>query len=476
MRNIISVILAAGQGKRMKSSLPKVLHLVAGVPMISYSLALTKALGIKKRMVVLGHQAEEVKEIIKSIDEEVIYVYQKRQLGTAQALEEVKPYLTDFSGIILVLSADVPLLQQSTIQKIVNYHLNHPVVATLLTAKLENPAGYGRVIRNQAGEIIAIAEQSDLKKGQEEIKEINAGIYCFNSKELFKALSLVNKNNYQKEYYLTDVIKILKEQGYLVGSVSVEDCQEIIGINTREDLSQVSQIVYYRNALDHMSRGVTIIVPASTFIEKEVQIGEDTTIYPFTIITTGSKIGSNCHIGPYSHIVHSLIGDQSRIFSSMVEQSQIGNKVIIGPYAHLRPASIIGDEVKIGNYVEIKKTFIGEGSKVGHLTYLGDATLGKKVNIGAGTITCNYDGKKKNPTTIEDGVFIGSNNALVAPVTIGQDAYTAAGSTITQDVPAQSLGIARSRQENILGWVTQKDKNRNKNKDKNNNQKKNKNR
>jgi bifunctional UDP-N-acetylglucosamine pyrophosphorylase/glucosamine-1-phosphate N-acetyltransferase len=472
-RDITSVILAAGQGKRMKSSLPKVLHPVAGVPMISYSLALTKALGIKKRMVVLGHRAAEVKEIIKSIDKEVIHVYQNKQLGTAQALEEVKPYLTDFSGIILVLSADVPLLQQSTIQKIVNYHLNHSVVATLLIAKLENPAGYGRIIRNQAGEIMEIAEQSDLKKGQEEIKEINAGIYCFNSKELFNTLPLVNKNNYKKEYYLTDIIKILKEQGYLVGSISVTDYQEITGINTQSDLSQVSQIVYYRNALEHMSGGVTIIAPANTFIEKEVQIGEDTVVYPFTIITSGSKIGSNCYIGPYSHIVHSLIGNQTKIISSMVEQSQIGNKVVIGPYAHLRPASIIGDEARIGNYVEVKKTFIGEGSKVGHLTYLGDATLGKKVNIGAGTITCNFDGKKKNPTTIEDGVFIGSNNSLVAPVTIGQNAYTAAGSTITQDVPARSLGIARSRQTNIAGWVEQKEKNKKENKDKNKKNKKN---
>jgi bifunctional UDP-N-acetylglucosamine pyrophosphorylase/glucosamine-1-phosphate N-acetyltransferase len=458
MRAITSVILAAGQGKRMKSTLPKVLHPLAGKPMIFYSLELARSLGIEKRIIVFGHQMEKIKEAVKDIDKEAIYVHQKQQLGTAQALQEVEPYLADFCGIILVLSADVPLLKQTTIQKIITFHHNSSACCTLLTVKLKNPEGYGRIIRNEAGEVIKIIEQRDANEEQKQIKEINGGIYCFNSRELFTALTVVKKNNYQKEYYLTDVVKIMKDKGCPIESIAVEDPIEITGINTQQDLAYTSQIVYQRNAKEHMEEGVTIISPGNTFIDSQVKIGKGTIIYPFTIITAGSQIGSNCHIGPYSHVVQSYIGDQTRVFSSIIEESQIGNNTNIGPYAHIRPESIIGNEVKIGNYVEIKKTFIDKGSKVGHLTYLGDATLGKKVNIGAGTITCNFDGIRKNPTTIEDGVFIGSNNSLVAPVIISKGSYTAAGSTITGNVPPRSLGIARSRQKNIIGWVNKKKK------------------
>ena len=458
MSAITSVILAAGQGKRMNSSLPKVLHPLAGKPMISYSLDIVLSLGIEKRIVVLGHKIEIIRDIVKSIDREVICVNQREQLGTGQALQEVEPYLSNFSGTVLVLSADVPLLKQSTLQRIINHQQNSPTCCTLLTTKLENPKGYGRIIRNESAEVVAIVEQTDLSKKEEQINEINGGIYCFNSKELFTALTSMRRDNEQKEYYLTDVIKIMRDSGCSIDSIILEDPTEIIGINTQEELSRVNQIMYKRNALEHMQKGVTIISPENTFLEKNVQIGKGTIIYPFTIITVGSEIGSNCHIGPYSHILGSHIGCQSKVLSSMVEQSQIGNNTSIGPYAHIRPESIIGDDVKIGNYVEVKKTYIDTGARISHLTYLGDAILGKKVNIGAGTITCNYDGISKNITTIEDGVFIGSNNSLIAPVTIGKQSYTAAGSTITNNVPPRSLGIARARQENIIGWIDKKNK------------------
>ncbi len=462
MKFIASIILAAGQGKRMKSSFPKVLHHIAGQSMLSYSLGLSKLLGIKKKLVVVGHQADIIKKEINKIEDDVTFVYQEEQLGTAHAIQQTRPHLIDFSGIILVLSGDVPLLKPSTIKEMVDYHTKHKASCTLLTANLDHPDGYGRIVRDQQGAITGIFEQSDLKKGLEQIKEINAGVYCFNAQELFAALMQVKPDNRQKEYYLTDVIKILIEKGSFVANVAVQDSKEIIGVNTRMDLSRVTSILYERNASFHMSNGVSIIDPTNIFIENQVEIGQDTIIYPFTIITKGTKIGKSCNIGPYSHIVNSQIGCNTKIHSSVVENSQIGSYSTIGPYSHIRPDSIISNEVKIGNYVEVKKSFIGKRSKVGHLSYLGDATLGEKVNIGAGTITCNFNGEKKNPTIIEDGVFIGSNNALVAPVTIGRNSYTAAGSTITENVPAKSLGISRPRQKNILNWTDKKNKKKNK--------------
>ena len=453
MEFIASIILAAGKGKRMKSSSPKVLHQLAGQSILSYSLELTKSLGIKKRLVVVGHQADEIKKEINETQMDITFVFQEEQLGTAHAIQQTKSYLIDFPGIILILSADVPLLKASTIKKMLDYHTQQKASCTLLTANIEQPEGYGRIIRNQQGAITGIIEQSDLKKELEQIKEINAGVYCFNAQELFSSLKLVKQENSQKEYYLTDVIKILIEKGSFVGNVAVGDEKEIIGVNTRMDLSHVTRLLYQKNASAHMSNGVSIIDPTNTFIENQVEIGQDTIVNPFTIITKGTKIGKSCYIGPYSHIINSQIGNNVKIHSSVVEKSQIGSYTKIGPYSHIRPETIIGNEVRIGNYVEVKKSSIGKGSKVGHLSYLGDATLGAKVNIGAGTITCNFDGKKKNPTIIEDGVFIGSNNALVAPVTISQNSYTAAGSTITENVPARSLGISRSQQKNISNWT-----------------------
>jgi len=458
MDSIASIILAAGQGTRMKSSFPKALHPMAGRPLLSYSLELAKSLGVERKIVVVGREADRIKKAFCSYDNEIIYAYQEKQLGTAHAVQQAESYLLDFTGIILVLYTDVPLLRVSTIKKLINCHRKYKSVCTLLTANIEQPEGYGRIIRNKEAEIKGIVEQRDLTEGQEQIKEINVGIYCFNARELFEALKMVDKDNVQGEYYLTDAVKILLEKGCTVKNLAVQDEKEIIGINTRMDLSNVSSIFYHRNADEHMKNGVTIIDRNNTYIDSQVKIGQDTIIFPYTFITSGSEVGKDCNIGPYSHIINSFIGKGTRIYSSVIENSRIGNYVNIGPYSHLRPGSIIEDEVRIGNYVEVKKTFIDKGSKVGHLTYLGDAKLGKNVNIGAGTITCNYDGKNKNPTIIEDGAFIGSNNSLVAPVTIGKNSYTAAGSTITQNVPAANLGIARSRQRNIEDWAKKRKK------------------
>lgn len=337
MNAIYTVILAAGQGKRMKSTLPKVLHPVAGKPMIFYSLALTRSLVKAKRFLVLGHQIEKIKEIVKALDEEIIVIHQSEQLGTAHAIRQLKPYLIDLDGIIIVLSADVPLLRETTLQKMITYHQQSSAYCTLLTARISNPEGYGRVIRNETGEILEIVEQSEASAKQKRINEINVGVYCFESKELFKALALVQNDNYQREYYLTDVVKIMRSRGGFIDSISIEDREEITGINTQQELAYVSQVMYRRNLLAHMDQGVTIVSPTNTFIESQVEIGKGTIIYPFTIITAGSKIGSNCHIGPYSHIIQSNIGEQTKVFSSVVEKSQIGNNASIGPYAHIRP-------------------------------------------------------------------------------------------------------------------------------------------
>lgn len=458
MDSIASIILAAGQGTRMKSSIPKALHSVAGRPMLSYPIELAKSLGIERKIVVVGRQADRIKKEFCSHDNEIIYAYQEKQLGTAHAVQQAESYLLDFTGIILVLYTDVPLLRVSTIKKLIGCHRKYKSSCTLLTSNIEQAEGYGRIIRDKEDEINGIVEQRDLTEGQKQIKEINVGIYCFNARELFEALKIVDKDNYQGEYYLTDVVKILLEKGCTVKTLAVQDEKEIMGINTRMDLSHVSRILYQRNVDEHMKNGVTIIDRNNTYIDSQVKIDQDTIIFPYTFITSGSEVGKFCNIGPYSHIINSYIGEGTRIYSSIVEKSRVGNYVNIGPYSHLRPASIIGDEVRIGNYVEAKQAFIDKGSKVGHLTYLGDAKLGKNVNIGAGTITCNYDGEKKNPTIVGDGAFIGSNNSLVAPVTIGKNSYTAAGSTITQDVPAANLGIARSRQKNIEGWAKKRKK------------------
>ena len=449
MENTAVVIMAGGKGKRMKSDLPKVLHEIAGRPILNYIFDTINQLNLKKTIMIVGYQGEKVRELIGS---DIEYAEQSEQLGTAHAVLQSKKLLELFTGNILILSGDVPFLKANTLRKFLRYHQKNKYSCSLISAILENPRGYGRVIRNKKGEIREIIEEADLNGNEKEIKEVNAGIYCFEKNKLFQILEKITPNNKQNEYYLTDAVKILLEEGLKVGNIILEDHTEMSGINTRMDLVEASKKINQRVLHQLMFQGVTIIDPASTFIEEGVQINKDTTIYPFTIIQKESKIGQNCIIGPYSHIINAKIGNEVKIWSSVIEDSEIKDGVKIGPYSHLRPGTTVEKNAKIGNFVEVKKSIIGEGSKASHLTYLGDAKLGKNVNVGAGTITCNYDGEKKNTTIIEDDVFIGSNNSLVAPVKLGKASYTGAGSTITENIPENSLAIARSRQKNIVNW------------------------
>jgi len=457
MKDTAVIIMAAGKGKRMKSNLPKGLHNLAGKPILNYVLETVDQLKAKRKIIVIGYKSEKIKELT---GDEIEYAEQVEQLGTAHAVLQAKRLLSNFEGDVLILSGDVPFLTINTLKRFLKYHKNNKFSCTLISTILENPHGYGRIVRDKEGKIKGIIEEVDLPEDKKGINEINTGIYCFNKEDLFPALEKIVPDNKQGEYYLTDTVKMLLKDGLNIGNVMVKDYSEVLGINTRVDLANASQKVYQRVSKHLMLQGVTIIDLNSTFIDEGIKIGEDTVIYPFTIIEKDSKIGTGCQIGPYSHLIDVRIGKGVKVWASIIEDSSIEEGANIGPYAHLRPGTIIKKGAKIGNFVEVKKTVVGEASKASHLTYLGDAVIGKRVNIGAGTITCNYDGKKKNKTIIEDEVFIGSNNSLVAPVKLGKASYTGAGSTITEDVPPDSLAIARSKQRNIKGWGKRKKKNK----------------
>lgn len=451
------IIMAAGKGKRMKSNLPKVLHNLAGKPILNYVLDTVDQLEAKRKILIVGYKSDHIRELI---GDKIEYVEQKEQLGTAHAVLQTKRLLSDFKGDVLILSGDVPFLTVKILKKLLKYHQANNFCCTLVSTILKNPKGYGRIIRDKKGEINGIIEEVDLSAEKKKITEVNSGIYCVNKDKLFQALEKITPDNKQGEYYLTDLVEISLKEGLTVGNIIVNDYSEILGINSRLDLTDASRKVYQKTLQDLMLQGVTIVDPNSTFVERGVKIGQDTIIYPFTIIEKDTKIESECLIGPYSHLIDADIGKGVRVWASIIESSTVKEGANIGPYAHLRPETVVEKGAKIGNFVEVKKSIIGEDSKVSHLTYLGDAIIGKRVNIGAGTITCNYDGEKKHKTVIEDEVFIGSNNTLVAPVKLGKDSYTGAGSTITEDVPVGNLAIARSRQRNISGWRKRKKKNK----------------
>ncbi|TDL84837.1 bifunctional UDP-N-acetylglucosamine diphosphorylase/glucosamine-1-phosphate N-acetyltransferase GlmU [Vibrio vulnificus] len=450
MSNRYAIILAAGQGTRMKSKLYKVLHPVCGKPMVQHVIDQVNQLQIEDIVTVIGHGAEKVQE---QLGDSCKYALQEQQLGTAHAVMQAESVLSAKSGTTLVICGDTPLIKAETMKELIALHEQSQAKATILTAYADNPAGYGRVLRGEGGLVEKIVEHKDASEEERYVKEINTGTYCFDNQALFSALKKVSNENVQGEYYLPDVIEILKEEGEVVTAFQSSDFEETLGVNDRVALSQAEQILRKRINETHMRNGVTIIDPLTTYIEADVQIGQDTVINPGSFIKGKSIIGQDCLIGPNTEISNCEIGDGTEVLQSVVHESSIGSFVKIGPFAHVRPQSDIKDSVKIGNFVEIKKTVFGKGSKASHLSYIGDAEVGENVNIGCGSITVNYDGKNKYLTKIEDNVFIGCNSNLVAPVTVGEGAYVAAGSTITQDVPQQALSVARARQVNKEDYV-----------------------
>ncbi|WP_449621623.1 bifunctional UDP-N-acetylglucosamine diphosphorylase/glucosamine-1-phosphate N-acetyltransferase GlmU [Robertmurraya sp. Marseille-Q9965] len=440
-----AVVLAAGQGTRMKSKLYKVLHPVCGKPMVQHVVDQVSRLDMDHIVTVIGHGAELVKS---QLGDTCSYALQAEQLGTAHAVMQAQEVLEGKEGVTLVVCGDTPLIKAETMEALLKQHEETNAKVTVLTAYTDDPTGYGRLIRNDKGFVEKIVEHKDASDEERKVKEINTGTYCFDNQALFDALKNVSNENVQGEYYLPDVIEILKNRGEIVTAFQTDDFDETLGVNDRVALSQAEGTLRNRINEYHMRNGVTIIDPKNTYIDADVEIGQDTIIYPGTVLTGQTKIASDCQIGPNSEIKNCYIGEGTVVRQSVAHDSQIGAQVNIGPFAHIRPQSEIHDEVKIGNFVEIKKTVFGKGSKASHLSYIGDAEVGRDVNIGCGSITVNYDGKNKFLTKIEDDVFIGCNSNLVAPVTVGKGAYVAAGSTVVEDVPGNALAIARARQVN----------------------------
>lgn len=451
-----AVVLAAGQGTRMKSKLYKVLHPVCGKPMVEHVVDEALKLSLSKLVTIVGHGAEEVK---KQLGDKSEYALQAKQLGTAHAVKQAQPFLADEKGVTIVICGDTPLLTAETMEQMLKEHTQREAKATILTAVAEDPTGYGRIIRSENGAVQKIVEHKDASEEERLVTEINTGTYCFDNEALFRAIDQVSNDNAQGEYYLPDVIEILKNEGETVAAYQTGNFQETLGVNDRVALSQAEQFMKERINKRHMQNGVTLIDPMNTYISPDAVIGSDTVIYPGTVIKGEVQIGEDTIIGPHTEIMNSAIGSRTVIKQSVVNHSKVGNDVNIGPFAHIRPDSVIGNEVKIGNFVEIKKTQFGDRSKASHLSYVGDAEVGTDVNLGCGSITVNYDGKNKYLTKIEDGAFIGCNSNLVAPVTVGEGAYVAAGSTVTEDVPGKALAIARARQVNKDDYVKKIHKN-----------------
>lgn len=446
------IILAAGEGKRMKSKYSKVVQKIMGKPMILYIIEeIERNFAQSDIVVVVGNKKEDVFKVLDG--KNVKFAYQEKQLGTAHAVMCAMNLVSDDSEDVFVLYGDAPFIKADTLKKLSEKRAEQNAALCLLTAIFENPYGYGRIITDKSGDVTGIVEERDANEEQKKIKEINPGFYCFEKHELASVLSKIDNKNSQNEYYLTDAIGILNREGKKVVKITVDDNFEVMGINSRYDLFIAEQELKLRINKEHLSRGVQIIDIYNTYIYPDVEIGKDTVIYPGTFILGKSLIGEDCVIGPYSYIVDSRIGNNCHIQFSVIESSEIKDNVKIGPYAHLRPNSVLEEGVKIGNFVEVKNSRLGKNTKSAHLTYIGDADVGKNVNLGCGTIFVNYDGYKKHRTIVGDNAFVGCNSNLVAPVKIGENAYIAAGSTITEDVPANALAIARERQTNKEGWV-----------------------
>jgi bifunctional UDP-N-acetylglucosamine pyrophosphorylase / glucosamine-1-phosphate N-acetyltransferase len=454
MGDLRVLILAAGKSTRMKSRYAKVLHRVAGRTLIEHVLDVARNLSTDIAVVV-GHSADQVKAAIS----EVIFIDQREQLGTGHAVLAARDHFLRYAGDVLVMPGDVPLIGTSTLDAFVRFHREGGFRASVLTAEIDDPRGYGRIVRRSNSELDSIVEHRDASPEVLKIREINSGVYVFNAPALFESLTKIRNDNAQREYYLTDVIGILGSQKQKIGAFKVTSAEEVLGINTRQELAVVDRVMRRRKCESLMTDGVTIIDPESVYIDDTVEIGHDTVIYPSVQIYGQTVIGEEATIHSFSRISNSKVNNRSVVLEGcIVVDSVIGEDVSIGPYAHLRMGTTVGDSAKIGNFVEIKKSALGAGTKSMHLAYLGDATIGKNVNIGAGVITCNYDGVNKHPTTIEDGAFVGTDSQLIAPVRVGRNAYVAAGSSITEDVPAESLAIGRGRQVNKEGWVKSRKK------------------
>jgi bifunctional UDP-N-acetylglucosamine pyrophosphorylase/glucosamine-1-phosphate N-acetyltransferase len=441
-----AVILAAGKGVRMRSELPKVVHQVAGQPMVVHVAAAVRQAGIERQILVVGHGRQAVEALFPP--GRVEFVVQAEQLGTGHALLQARD---KFSGddTILVLAGDTPLLQAATLKALIAAHQKSGAAATVLSTQVDDPCGYGRIVRDESGSFQAIVEEKDASPAEKQITEINSGMYCFQVQPALAALTGIGSQNAQGEYYLTEILPILKNQGHGVEVLQLDAREDIYGINDRVQLAQAEEILRRRKNEDLMRSGVTIVDPRTTYIDGQVEIGPDTIIYPGTIIEGLTCIGSGCAIGPGTRISSSSIGNQVIIENSRLKEAQVGDECTIGPFAYLRPQTVLHRRVKVGDFVEIKKSTLGEGSKAPHLSYIGDAQVGKGVNIGAGTITCNYNGTNKFETILEDGVFIGSNTNLVAPIKVGAHSVTGAGSTLTRDVPAETVAVERAEQRHL---------------------------
>jgi len=447
------LILAAGKATRFKSEHSKMLHRLAGQPLGDYVLKAVGLLKPQRTYVVIGHEAEEVRKAFARPG--LTFIEQKEQLGTGHALLVARTELERCpSSTLVVVVGDAPLLRAETLRALVEAHGKACAAATVLTTRLENPQGYGRIVRARGGRVRAIVEEKVCTPAQRKIREINSGILCFSRPKLLEHLGALSDKNPQKEYLLTDLVEIFDRHRLKVVPFPVGDAREVLGVNDRMELAQMERILRLRKAGALMRDGVTIVNPECTYVDDQVEVGRDTVIEPGVSLLGTTRVGSACTLRPYSTITDSVLGDRVTVRPyCMISACEIESDVILGPFAHLRDGAVIEQDACIGNFVEVKKSCVGRGTKAWHLTYLGDATLGERVNVGAGTVTCNYDGEKKNPTLIEDGVFVGSGSMLVAPVRIGRGSYVAAGSTITEDVPPESLALGRARQTNREGWV-----------------------
>lgn len=448
-----ALILAAGQGTRIKSDIPKVLHKVCGKEMVNHVIDNMRKANIEDVNVIIGKGADLVKEGTK--ERNVSYSLQEEQLGTGHAVKCATDFLKGKKGTVIVFAGDAPLTKESTIKNLIKEHEENKNAATLLSAMVEDPTGYGRIIRDSNGDVLKIVEHKDCNEEELLVNEMNAAMYCFDIEELVNSLEKLSNNNNQGEYYLTDVIGILKDEGKKVGAV-VTDYEDTIGVNSRVQLAEAEEFLRNRINEIHLNNGVTLIDPKATYIGVDVQIGKDTIIYPGTILEGNTVIGSDCLIMQNCRIKDSKINDGVTVESSVILDSEVGKNTTVGPFAYIRPESKIGEKARIGDFVEIKKSTIGDGTKVSHLTYIGDAEVGDGCNFGCGTVVVNYDGKVKNKTIIGNHSFIGCNTNLVSPVRVYDNTYIAAGSTITNDVEEGDLAVARAKQRNIKGWVEKK--------------------